>query len=442
MERPGQPDAWAWPGRGSAATCRSTAPGRRRAETINEPNPRTVSRRLLTRDQSLVAADGRQRDHRGLAAVHDPGLVPARPQPHRPTLDASTLEGDDDWPAPAACSIMRTPDDPTTPSSTRPAADVRQREHALVGRLPGLRQQRRAAARSCGRARAAGCGMQDGMPPIPDDPERRPRPGCPGSGSGSAMLHHAVRPGAQRDLRHARRGPTPSSDDEQLFQKARLVNSALLAKIHTVEWTPAVTAHPTAVAGLHANWYGLAGQKLRSRFGRISSSEAISRDPGLTDRPPRRAVRAHRGVRRRLPDAPAGAGRLRLPGGGRRQPDARVRAEFDDAHRRGRAARSCATRRSTTCSTPSAPCTPGWSCLHNFPRALQNFTASRQRRADGPRRDRHHAVPGAGRARATPSSGGYLHMTVPKTFDELTSNPSVGRRARGAATAATSTRST
>jgi hypothetical protein len=29
-------------------------------------------------------------------------------------------------------------------------------------------------------------------------------------------------------------------DDERLFQTARLVNSALLAKIHTVEWTPAI----------------------------------------------------------------------------------------------------------------------------------------------------------------------------------------------------------
>ena len=48
----------------------------------------------------------------------------------------------------------------------------------------------------------------------------------------------------------------PGWTDEQLFQRARLITAALLAKIHTVEWTPAVTAHPTAVAALHANWYG------------------------------------------------------------------------------------------------------------------------------------------------------------------------------------------
>ena len=31
--------------------------------------------------------------------------------------------------------------------------------------------------------------------------------------------------------------------DEQLFQTARLVNAALMAKIHMVEWTPALLGH-------------------------------------------------------------------------------------------------------------------------------------------------------------------------------------------------------
>ena len=34
----------------------------------------------------------------------------------------------------------------------------------------------------------------------------------------------------------------PTADGEWLFQKARLVNAALIAKIHTVEWTPALTS--------------------------------------------------------------------------------------------------------------------------------------------------------------------------------------------------------
>ena len=36
----------------------------------------------------------------------------------------------------------------------------------------------------------------------------------------------------------------PSWDDDQVFDKARLVVAALIAKIHTVEWTTAILAHP------------------------------------------------------------------------------------------------------------------------------------------------------------------------------------------------------
>jgi len=49
----------------------------------------------------------------------------------------------------------------------------------------------------------------------------------------------------------------PDWDDERLFQTARLVNAALIAKIHTVEWTPGILANRTLYDGMNANWYGL-----------------------------------------------------------------------------------------------------------------------------------------------------------------------------------------
>lgn len=53
-----------------------------------------------------------------------------------------------------------------------------------------------------------------------------------------------------------------------------------MAKIHIVEWTPAVVAHPTSVTVLHANWYGLAGRHLQNAFGRLSPDEIVSSIPG------------------------------------------------------------------------------------------------------------------------------------------------------------------
>jgi len=42
-----------------------------------------------------------------------------------------------------------------------------------------------------------------------------------------------------------------------LFEKARLVVSALIAKIHTVEWTPAILDNPGLRMGMFTNWHGL-----------------------------------------------------------------------------------------------------------------------------------------------------------------------------------------
>ena len=54
------------------------------------------------------------------------------------------------------------------------------------------------------------------------------------------------------------RGDYPHADGEWLFQKARLVNAALIAKIHTVEWTPALMNSPEGHGDARQLW-GLAG---------------------------------------------------------------------------------------------------------------------------------------------------------------------------------------
>ncbi|KAF4534017.1 Peroxidase family protein [Lasiodiplodia theobromae] len=74
----------------------------------------------------------------------------------------------------------------------------------------------------------------------------------------------------------------PDWTGDQIFDKARLVNSALMAKIHTIEWTPAILAHPALRISMNANWWGLAGETLNKLVGRIAKNEAISGIPGST----------------------------------------------------------------------------------------------------------------------------------------------------------------
>lgn len=67
---------------------------------------------------------------------------------------------------------------------------------------------------------------------------------------------------------------------DQIFDTARLINCALMAKIHTVEWTPAILANPVMEIAMNANWWGILGERLYKVVGRVSSSEVLSGIPG------------------------------------------------------------------------------------------------------------------------------------------------------------------
>ena len=70
------------------------------------------------------------------------------------------------------------------------------------------------------------------------------------------------------------------NNDEQLFQTARLINAALMAKIHTLEWTPAILAMPVLKIGMESNWWGVLGERFHQKFGRVSDSDELSGIPG------------------------------------------------------------------------------------------------------------------------------------------------------------------
>ena len=68
-------------------------------------------------------------------------------------------------------------------------------------------------------------------------------------------------------------------DDERLFQQARLVVSALLAKIHTVEWSCAILPKDVLSTGLRTNWYGRFS-KLQNVFPKLADNDIFSGIPG------------------------------------------------------------------------------------------------------------------------------------------------------------------
>jgi hypothetical protein len=70
-------------------------------------------------------------------------------------------------------------------------------------------------------------------------------------------------------------GRYPELSDDDLYDKARLVLCALIAKIHTLEWTTAVIAHPATVRALNGNWWGLAGEKFDKKYGRVTKNEVV-----------------------------------------------------------------------------------------------------------------------------------------------------------------------
>jgi hypothetical protein len=65
----------------------------------------------------------------------------------------------------------------------------------------------------------------------------------------------------------------PAWSDEQLFSRARLINAAVMAKIHTVEWTPGILAHPTVKAGMNDNWTRIRKSKAEQHAAPYSLTE-------------------------------------------------------------------------------------------------------------------------------------------------------------------------
>ncbi|MFE3032275.1 peroxidase family protein [Streptomyces canus] len=384
-------------------------------DVLSRPSPREVSRALLTRDglipaesvNSLVAAwlQFMVRDwfSHGTSPAERPWEVP--------------LTDDDPWPE-HPMRIMRTPDDPTrdpaAPAGT-PDTRVNVSSHWWdASQLYGSNEaeQRLVRTGELGKVHL----WDDEQPPFPSVPSRDPSR-VPGFWLGLAMMQHlfAREHNAICDHLH---GAYPSWGDEELFQRARLINAALLAKIHTVEWTPAVISHPTTVTALRANWWGLAGERVHRLFGRISDSEVVSGIPGgKTD---------HYGVPYALTEEFVAVYRMHPL----IRDEWHLRSAADDATLRHCSLRDIsgpgALKVLETTGTADllysfGTLHPGLVTLHNFPRFLQEFE-----RPDGHMQDLAATDILRSRELGIPRYNEFrrlLRLKPAKTFAELTDNP-------------------
>jgi hypothetical protein len=246
-------------------------------EQLLEPSPRVVSRRLMTRTTFLPAESVNT-----LAAAWLQFMIRdwfSHGEGDTSRLVDIPLEPTDEWRSREdPIRIPRIHPDPSRPAGAQgPVTTINEVTHwwdgsSLYGST--AEQQQRVRTHVDGKLHLTA----EGRIPLPDDPALDPTL-VPGWWTGLGMLgtlfvreHNAVCDRLRAEY--------PTWDDEELFQRARLVIAALLAKIHTAEWTPAIISHPTTVYALRANWFGIAGERIARSFGRISDSEVISGIPG------------------------------------------------------------------------------------------------------------------------------------------------------------------
>ena len=81
-------------------------------------------------------------------------------------------------------------------------------------------------------------------------------PGVPNEWVGLRLMHNLFT-GEHNKICNMLKENHPHMTDQELFDKARLINVAIMAKIHTVEWTPALLKNPLLKAGMEGQWWGI-----------------------------------------------------------------------------------------------------------------------------------------------------------------------------------------
>ncbi len=241
-----------------------------------DPSPRVVSRELLTRETFIPATTLNLLAGAWLQfEVHD-WLSHGKNEDENPWQLA--LGDDDPWPE-RPMRIARTRRDPTSDADPRtPPTFVTADSHwwdgsQIYGSDEGFAAKVR--ANEDGKLRVD----EDGL--LPKDLEENvDLAGVAGNFWLGLGLLHTLFTLEHNAICDRLRSEHRTWSDDKLYERARLVNAAVMAKIHTVEWTPAIIAHPTTRFAMNANWYGIAGRGVTTRLGRLGSGEVLSGIPG------------------------------------------------------------------------------------------------------------------------------------------------------------------
>jgi hypothetical protein len=239
------------------------------------PSPRRVSRELLTRTMfqpatflNVIAAAWIQ------FMVHDWFM-------HKKGTWSVThdipLDDGDDWHE-RPMRVPKTPADaPKVDGSTRPPAYINENTHwwdgsHVYGSSPAAQASLRAGRE--GKVLVSPSGRL-GVDPVTG----KEITGFTENGWVGLSLLHGLFALEHNAICDKLKQHNPLWDDERLFQQARLVNAALLAKIHTVEWSTAILPRDVLTTGLKANWYGRFS-KLQNVFPKLADNDIFSGIPG------------------------------------------------------------------------------------------------------------------------------------------------------------------
>ena len=384
-------------------------------EKLLTPNPRMVSQRLLTRDEfqpatilnTLAAAWLQFMVHDWISHGKNDGS----------RLIEVPLADDDPWHE-RPMTVTRTAADPSRSAADRglPPTYVNTETHWWDGsQIYGSTQEIQDRVRA----------HEDGMLALVDGKRLPVDPatgleitGVNGNWWLGLSIMHTLFSREHNAICAMLKESYPGWDDDALFDRARLVNCALMAKIHTVEWTPGILATRALNTAMRSNWWGIVGEDLYRKVGRISRSETVS---GILGSPT-----DHHGALYTLTEEFTAVYRMHplIPD------DYSMRAAASDGLLADLTFRDIAGANVAAqldglnmvdAIYSFATSHPGAVTLHNYPRFLQTLQKQESDRivdlaAVDILRDRERGVPRYNQFRQ------LLHMPPVRTFDELTDN--------------------